>query len=190
MTKSVCVFCGSAPGVHEEHMKVASALGTLLAERGIQLVYGGARVGLMGAVADAALARGGRVVGVMPRGLERYEVAHRGLTELIWTEDLHERKRCMAERSDAFVVLPGGYGTLEEMLEIISWKQMRMIDKPVVLVDTQGFYQPFVALVAEMTRQGFAHARADTLFTVTSRLEDVLHALGVATPPPPEGDEV
>jgi len=169
-------------------MKVASSLGSLLAERGVQLVYGGARVGLMGAVADAALARGGRVVGVMPRGLERYEVAHRGLTELIWTEDLHERKRRMAERADAFVVLPGGYGTLEEALEIISWKQMRMIDKPIVLLDTQGFYQPFVALVAEMSRQGFAHARADSLFTVTSRLEDALAALGVPADPLPEGN--
>jgi uncharacterized protein (TIGR00730 family) len=179
MTKSVCVFCGSAPGVHEAHLSTASALGALLADRQLQLVYGGARVGMMGAVADAALARGGRVVGVMPRGLERYEVAHRGLSELVWTEDLHERKRQMAERADAFVVLPGGFGTLEEALEVISWKQMRMMDKPIVLLDIRGFFQPLVALAEAVAREGFAHARVDTLFTVTSRLEEVLPALGL-----------
>jgi uncharacterized protein (TIGR00730 family) len=181
MTQSVCVFCGSAAGARPEYMAQAAALGTLLGTHGVQLVYGGARVGLMGAVADAALARGGRVVGVMPRGLERFEVAHKGLTELVWTEDLHERKRTMAERSEAFVVLPGGFGTLEEALEIISWKQMRMIDKPIVLLDVEGFFQPFVALSEGVVREGFAHARPEGLFTVTARLEDVLPALGVQT---------
>jgi hypothetical protein len=179
MTKSVCVFCGSSPGVYEEHMNAASALGAALAERGIQLVYGGARAGLMGAVADAALARGGRVVGVMPRELERYEVAHRGLSELIWTADLHERKRRMAELADAFIVLPGGFGTLEEALEVISWKQMRMFDKPIVLLDTRGFFQPLVALADSVVRHGFAYARAEALFTVVSQVEELLPALGV-----------
>lgn len=183
MTKSVCVFCGSAAGVHEEHMRAASTLGATLADRGVQLVYGGARAGLMGAVADAALARGGRVVGVMPRELERYEVAHRGLSELIWTADLHERKRRMAELADAFVVLPGGFGTLEEALEVISWKQMRIFDKPIVLLDTQGFFQPFVALAESVVRQGFAYARADALFTVVSRPEGVPSALGLEPAP-------
>ena len=183
MTTSICVFCGSAPGNDEEHLRAASALGALLAERGLQLVYGGARVGLMGAVADAALARGGRVVGVMPRGLERYEVAHPGLSELIWTADLHERKRLMAERADAFVVLPGGFGTLEEALEVISWKQMRMFDKPIVLLDTQGFFQPFVALANAVVSQGFAYARADALFTVVSQPDEVLSALGLPAAP-------
>jgi hypothetical protein len=137
----------------------------------------------MGAVADAALARGGRVVGVMPRELERYEVAHRGLSELIWTADLHERKRRMAELADAFVVLPGGFGTLEEALEVISWKQMRLFDKPIVLLDTQGFFQPFVALAESVVRQGFAYARADALFTVVSQPEEVLSTLGLASAP-------
>jgi hypothetical protein len=178
MTTSICVFCGSAPGNDEEHLRAASSLGALLAERGIQLVYGGARAGLMGAVADAALARGGRVVGVMPRELERYEVAHPGLSELIWTADLHERKRMMAERADAFVVLPGGFGTLEEALEVISWKQMRLFDKPIVLVDTRGFFQPLVALADMVVRQGFAYARADALFTVVSRVEELFPTLG------------
>jgi hypothetical protein len=178
MIQSVCVFCGSAQGVFEEHMSAASSLGTALADRGIQLVYGGARVGLMGAVADAALARGGRVVGIMPRELERYEVAHQGLSELIWTADLHERKRQMAERAEAFIILPGGYGTLEEALEVISWKQMRMHDKPIVLLDTRGFFQPFVALAESVVRHGFAYARADALFTVVSRAEELLPALG------------
>jgi uncharacterized protein (TIGR00730 family) len=133
----------------------------------------------MGALADAALARGGRVVGVLPRDLERYEVAHRGLSELIWAADLHERKRQMAERADAFVILPGGFGTLEEALEVISWKQMRIFDKPIVLLNTQGFFQPLVALADSVVRHGFAYARADALFTVVSRPEEVLPALGL-----------
>jgi hypothetical protein len=160
-------------------MKAASSLGATLADRGIQLVYGGAKAGLMGAVADAALARGGRVVGVMPRELQRYEVEHRGLSELIWTADLHERKRRMAELADAFVVLPGGFGTLEEALEVISWKQLRLFDKPIVLLDTQGFFQPFVALANTVVSQGFAYARADALFTVVSQPDEVLSALGL-----------
>ncbi|MFY0576224.1 TIGR00730 family Rossman fold protein [Cystobacter fuscus] len=164
--------------MHEAHLSTASALGTLLADRQLQLVYGGARVGMMGAVADAALARGAGRRGDAP-GLERYEVAHRGLSELVWTEDLHERKRQMAERSDGFVVLPGGFGTLEEALEVISWKQMRMMDKPIVLLDVRGFFQPLVALAEAVAREGFAHARVETLFTVTSRLEEVLPALGL-----------
>jgi uncharacterized protein (TIGR00730 family) len=188
MIQSVCVFCGSAPGVHEEHMGAASSLGALLADRGIQLVYGGARVGLMGAVADGALARGGRVVGVMPRGLERYEVAHRGLTELVWTEDLHERKRRMAERSDAFVILPGGYGTLEEALEVISWKQMRMHEKPIVLLDTRGFFQPLAALAESVVQHGFAYAPAHALFTLVSRTEEILPALGLDSAPRAVGE--
>jgi uncharacterized protein (TIGR00730 family) len=183
MMKSFSIFCGSAPGVHEEHMRAASFLGAALADRGIQLVYGGARAGLMGAVADAALARGGRVVGVMPRELERYEVAHPGLSELIWTADLHERKRRMAEFADAFIVLPGGFGTLEEALEVISWKQLRIFDKPIVLLDTQGFFQPFIALVESVVRQGFAYARADALFTLVARPEEILPALGLDLAP-------
>lgn len=179
MMKSICVFCGSAPGVYEEHMSAASLLGATLAERGLQLVYGGAKVGLMGAVADASLAKGGRVVGVMPRGLEKFEIAHQGLSELVWTADLHERKRQMAERSDGFIVLPGGFGTLEEALEVISWKQMRMFDKPIVLLNTRDFFQPLVTLAESVVRHGFAYARAEALFTVVPRVEDILPALGV-----------
>jgi hypothetical protein len=183
MTNSICVFCGSAPGVYDEHLAAASSLGRLLAEQGLQLVYGGAKAGLMGAVADAALAGGGRVVGVMPRELERYEVAHRGLTELVWTADLHERKQRMAERADAFVVLPGGFGTLEEALEVISWKQMRIFDKPIVLIDTKGFFQPLVALAEAVVRHGFAYKRPDALFTVIPGVEELLPALGRGSPP-------
>ena len=172
--RSVCVFCGSAIGANEAYMRTAASLGATLAEHGIQVVYGGARVGLMGAVADGALSRGGRVVGVMPRMMERYEIAHDGLGEMVWTDDLHDRKREMAARADAFVVLPGGFGTLEEALEVISWKQMRLFDKPIVLVDTLGFFQPLVALAAAVVREGFAYARADALFTVVSRVEELV----------------
>jgi uncharacterized protein (TIGR00730 family) len=179
MTKSVCVFCGSASGVNEEHLSTAAALGSLLARQDIQVIYGGARVGMMGAVANAALTQGGRVIGVMPRGLERYEVAHRGLSELVWAADLHERKKQMAERSEAFIVLPGGFGTLEEALEVISWKQLHFMDKPIVLLDIRGFFQPLVSMAEMVSREGFAHASLDSLFTVVSRLEDVLPALGL-----------
>lgn len=177
--RSVCVFCGSATGADEAYIGTASLLGATLAEQGVQVVYGGARLGLMGAVADAALARGGRVVGVMPRMMERYEIAHDGLSELVWTEDLHDRKREMAARADAFVVLPGGFGTLEEALDVISWKQMRMFDKPIVLVDTRGFFQPLVALAAAVVREGFAYTRADALFTVVSRVEEVVRSFAL-----------
>ena len=185
--RSVCVFCGSAPGADEAYLATASLLGATLAEHGVQVVYGGARLGLMGAVADAALAGGGRVVGVMPRMMERFEIAHPGLSELVWTEGLHDRKREMAARSDAFVVLPGGFGTLEEALEVISWKQMRLFDKPIVLVDTLGFFQPLVALAAAVVREGFAYARADALFTVVPRVEEIVAALA---PGPAAGDRL
>lgn len=166
-------------------MNTAALLGAKLAEAGLALVYGGARVGLMGAVADGALAREGRVVGVMPRELEGFEVAHQGLSELIWAADLYDRKRQMAARADAFVVLPGGFGTLEEAFEVISWKQMRMFDKPVVLVDACGFFQPLVALASAIVREGFAYTRSEALFTVVSRVEEVVPLLSEI---PSEGD--
>jgi uncharacterized protein (TIGR00730 family) len=177
MTKFVCVYCGSADGARPAHASAATALGDQLAAHGFGLVYGGARVGLMGRLADAALARGGMVVGVMPRQLARYEVEHVGLSELVWTEDLHERKRVMAERADAFVVLPGGFGTLDETLETIHMKQLSAHDKAIVLVDTEGFFASLRGLFAAVADHGFGYASARDLCRIVGDVDDVVPML-------------
>jgi hypothetical protein len=151
----VCVFTGSHPGADPCYLETAAGLGRALARRGITLVYGGAHVGLMGAVADAALAGGGRVVGVMPQTLVDREVAHRGLTELIVTTDMHARKARMAELADAFLALPGGYGTLEELFEVVTWSQLGLHRKPIGLLDSGGFWQGMLAFLAHTRTQGF-----------------------------------
>ncbi len=138
--RSVCVFCGSQGGARPEYIAAARELGRWLAQQGLALVYGGGHVGMMGAVADAALAQGGRVIGVIPEHLMRPEVAHQQLTELRVVDSMHTRKRTMAELSDAFVVLPGGYGTFEEMFEMLTWLQLRLQDKPVGILNVEGYY--------------------------------------------------
>ncbi len=138
--RTVAVFCASADGSHVAYREAAVELGTALAARGIGVVYGGAKVGLMRAVADAALAAGGRVVGVIPTVLVDLEVAHDGLTELHVTDTMHTRKALMGERSDAFIVLPGGFGTFEELFEVLAWQTLKMHAKPVVLLNVNGFY--------------------------------------------------
>lgn len=152
---SVCVFCGSNPGNDPRYLEVARELGTEIARRGERLVYGGASVGLMGAVADAALSSGGEVLGVIPESLVSAEVAHHGLTELRVTRSMHERKQAMAESSDGFVALPGGYGTFEELFEIITWRQLDFHDKPIGVLDVGGFYAPLVDLVDGAVQAGF-----------------------------------
>jgi uncharacterized protein (TIGR00730 family) len=142
--RSVCVFCGSSPGNDTVAVKVAADLGMLLAARGLELVYGGGSTGLMGVLADACLAAGGRVTGVIPTALFTREVTHRGLTELHEVPSMHERKTLMYDRSDGFVVLPGGLGTLEELAEAATWSQLGLHAKPVVLLDPTGFWQPLV----------------------------------------------
>src|SRR6185503_522242 len=137
--RSVCVFCGSSSRIADAHRTAAAELGTLIAARGLRLVYGGGRIGLMGVLADAALAAGGEVVGVIPQFLVDLEVAHTGLTELRVVPTMHDRKRAMFELADAFVVLPGGLGTLDETIEIVTWKQLGLHDKPVVLVEVGSF---------------------------------------------------
>lgn len=152
---SVCVFCGSNPGNDPRYVEVARELGAEIARRGQRLVYGGASVGLMGAVADAALASGGEVLGVIPESLVSAEVAHHGLTELRVTRSMHERKQAMAESSDGFAALPGGYGTFEELFEIITWRQLDFHDKPIGVLDVGGFYAPLVDLVDGAVQAGF-----------------------------------
>lgn len=153
--RSLCVYCGSSPGVSDRYAAAATDLGRLLAGDGVRLVYGGSAVGLMGLVADAAIAAGGEVVGVIPKGLFRREVAHRGLSELVEVATMHERKHAMFERADAFVALPGGLGTLEELIEVASWAQLGIHAKPVATLDVDGFWAPLHALLRHAAEAGF-----------------------------------
>jgi uncharacterized protein (TIGR00730 family) len=152
---SICVFCGSRTGTREDYLLAAEAFGRELAMRNIALVYGGGRVGLMGAVADAALAGGGHVIGVIPEFLREREVAHESLSECIVVDDLFERKSLMIERSDAFVALPGGIGTLDEILEVIAWRQLRQLGQTIGLLNVAGFFDRWFELLEHLTEEGF-----------------------------------
>lgn len=182
---SVCVFCGSKTGDNPAWKKAAERLGRLLAENGIRLVYGGGRIGLMGVLADAVNAHGGKVTGVIPDFLMKLEVGNAQVDELIVVDSMHERKRRMFELADGFVVLPGGLGTLDETFEIVTWKQLRQHSKPIVVVNTAGYWTPFAALVDTIIEGGFAHPRVADLFTVVDDADDVIAALREA----PEVDE-
>ena len=154
----VCVYCGSSAGNDPRFAAVARAFGAALAHAGIGVVYGGGRVGLMGAVADAALEAGGEVIGIIPRFLEEREVAHLGV-DLRVVESMHERKQLMSELSDAFVALPGGFGTFEEFFEIVTWVQLALIDARCMLVNVDGYFNPLLALIDGATGKGFISAR-------------------------------
>jgi len=164
--KAVCVFCGSQPGRRAEYVAAAREMARLLAQSGIELVYGGGHVGLMGALADAGLASGGRVVGVIPEHLMRPEVAHQGLTELIVVDSMHTRKQTMARRSDAFVVLPGGFGTLEEMFEMVTWLQLRLQDKPVALLNVAGYFDSLLQFLEHAASEGLIRREHQGLLLV------------------------
>ncbi len=154
--RRVCVFCGSRSGAREIYRTEAARFGGVLAARGIGVVYGGSQIGVMGAVANAALEAGGEVIGVIPHGLAAKEVAHHGLTELRIVETMHERKAMMADLSDAFVALPGGCGTFDELFEVITWAQIGLHAKPIGVLDVEGYFQPLRALVASVVKEGFA----------------------------------
>jgi len=166
--RSVCVFCGSQPGARPAYTAAARALGGWLAQQRIEVVFGGGHVGMMGALADAALAAGGRVIGVIPEHLMRPELAHRGLTELIVVDTMHTRKRTMAQRSDAFVVLPGGYGTFEEMFEMITWLQLRLQSKPVGLLNVEGFFDPLVGFLRHAVDERFIRDEHAALWSIAA----------------------
>src|SRR5262249_12741066 len=151
----VCVFCGASSGRTPAYAEAARAFGTALAERGLGLVYGGGRVGLMGAVADAALAAGGGAIGGIPQELVDPRLAHRGRAEMIVVKSLHERKAKMAELADAFAALPGGFGTLDELMEQLTWSQLGLHAKPVGLLDVEGYWRPLIALARHATEEGF-----------------------------------
>ncbi|HWP34589.1 MAG TPA: TIGR00730 family Rossman fold protein [Thermodesulfobacteriota bacterium] len=166
--RSVCVFCGSMPGASPVYGEAIEAFGTELARRGLRLVYGGGRVGLMGRLADAVLRGGGEVLGVIPAGLLEREIGHGGVTELRVVTTMHERKAVMFEQSDAFVVFPGGYGTLDETFEITTWKQLGLHAKPIVLVNVARAFDPLVALLDRLLADGFIRpAHRDLVHVVT-----------------------
>jgi hypothetical protein len=179
----VCVYCGSSAGSGPEFAESARALGQLLAGDGLTLVYGGAEVGLMGLVADAALAAGGRVVGVMPRNLVEREIAHPNLTELVEVGSMHERKQRMFDLADAFVALPGGLGTLEELTEIATWAQLGMHRKPIVTLDVSGYWAAFHSFLGDAVRHGFMKPENLDLIANVGAVADVLPALRAYAPP-------
>jgi uncharacterized protein (TIGR00730 family) len=180
---TVAVFCGSSPGNDPIYLETATAVGRRLAERGIGVVYGGGHVGLMGAVADAAMDAGGTVTGVIPRALQKREQGDEDITELILVETMHERKTIMAERSDAFLALPGGPGTLEEITEQWTWAQLGIHRKPCAFLNVAGYYDPLVAMVATMRDTGFTQARHTDLIRFGSDLDAIVDGFLAYQPP-------
>lgn len=180
---SVCVYCGSRVGSRQAYRDIAAALGQGLAARGMRLVYGGGRVGLMGVLADAAIAAGGDVVGVIPEHLFRVEVGHEQLSEMHVVANMHERKHKMFELSDAFVVLPGGIGTLDETFEIVTWKQLKLHDRPVLLLNKDDYWRPFVTLIDQIIDQDFAAPAIRDLYGVVDDLDGLFTALSEAPAP-------
>ena len=174
----VCVFCGARMGNSPAHVAAATALGRRIGERGLGLVYGGARVGLMGALADAALATGAPVLGVLPRSLSSVEVAHAGLTELVLVDGLHARKARMTAESDAFVALPGGFGTLDEFFEALTWAQLGLHTRPLGLLNVGGFWDPLVATIDRQVAEGFVTASDRARLSVEGNADALLDALG------------
>src|SRR5215468_10344335 len=184
--RSLCVFCGSSTPPDTRYRDTARSLGTLAACRGINLVYGGGRVGLMGEIADAALSAGGRVVGVIPTGLFSREIAHNGLTELHEVGSMHERKRLMYDLADGFVAMPGGLGTLEELAEVTTWSQLGLHAKPVVLLDVDAFWDPLIAQLDRMVAVGLLKPSNRALIQLAGTPEEALAALAKARPPSEE----
>jgi len=175
--ESVCIYCGSSAGARPGYADAARRLGREMAERRIRLVYGGGRIGLMGEAADAALAAGGQVIGVIPDHLQLQERGHRGVTELRVVGTMHERKNVMFELSDAFVILPGGYGTLDEAFEMLTWRQLRLHDKPVLFANIDGYWNRLQDLIDHFIREGFAQESSRRLFSFVDRIEDIVPSL-------------
>ncbi len=177
LIKSVCVYCGSSPGVDPSYKAAAVQFGTQLANEDIALVYGGGNVGLMGAVADAAMAAGGQVIGVIPQHLLDFEVGKRDVSELIVVQTMHERKAKMAELADAFVALPGGVGTLEEIIEVSVWAQLNLHVKPCALLNINGYYASLIQFLDHMVESRFLKPEQRAYLTTVNRVEDLLEVL-------------
>lgn len=181
--KRVCVYCGSSDSVPAGYLEAARAMGQALAARGLTVVYGGGRTGMMGALADAALAAGAQVIGVLPRIFHTPSLAHSGLTELYLVEDMHQRKARMAELADAFVALPGGFGTLEELFEILTWAQIGLHRRPVGVLNVQGYFDPLLGLIEHVRRNGFIYAEHRGLLLCEAEPERLLERMETYRPP-------
>ena len=181
--KSVCVYCGSSSNVRESHRDAARELGSALAQAGLRLVYGGGQVGLMGLIADAVLAAGGMVTGIIPKFFNRHEIGHNRCTELIVSDNMHDRKYQMAAIADAFVVLPGGFGTLDETFEILTWKQLGLHDKPIVIADIDGYWALLLALMANQFKENYVRPEHRELFRVARDVANILPILALEPEP-------
>lgn len=182
--KSICIYCGSSDKLHPDYLEAARQTGIAIARRGIQLVYGAGSTGLMGAVADGALHGGGEVIGIIPEYFNTPELAHRGLTRLEVVETIHQRKARLADLAGAFVALPGGYGTFEELFEILTWAQIGLHTKPIGLLNTRHYFDPLLALVEHARREGFIYAEHRALFTHAEQPGALLDALENHRHPP------
>jgi uncharacterized protein (TIGR00730 family) len=184
--RNICVYCGSSPGRNPAHVEAARRLGRLMAEAGIGLVYGGGGLGLMGEIATSVLARGGRVTGIIPEFLSEKEHMLREVTELIVVSDMHERKKLMFDRSDAFVAMPGGIGTLEELVEQLTWAQLGRHAKPIVLLNGEGFWKPFLGLLGHMKDEGFIRPEMGVRVLTADQPEQVIPTILAHAPPAAE----
>ncbi|AEB25668.1 TIGR00730 family Rossman fold protein [Bacillus sp. L381] len=181
--KTICVFAGSNPGVNEEYKRKAAELGEYMAEQGIGLVYGGSRVGLMGTVADALMAGGGKAVGVMPSGLFSGEIVHQNLTELIEVSGMHERKAKMSELADGYIAMPGGFGTYEELFEVLCWTQIGIHQKPIGLYNVNGYFEPLINMVKYSIKEGFSNESHLQLIHTSSRPDELIEQMNQYTYP-------
>lgn len=180
--KAIAVFCGSSSGANPSFAQEACRLGQQLAQRGITVVYGGAKVGLMGAVADGALDEGGKVIGVLPHFLQAKELAHPGLTELLLVDSMHERKQLMNERCEGVIALPGGFGTLEELFEMLTWGQLGLHQKPIGILNVAGYYDALIRLLDHMVAQGLLRLNNRQMLLVSSNIEDLLDQMSAYKP--------
>lgn len=176
---NICVYCGSRTGHAPDHIHVAKSFGKAIGERGWGLIFGGGHVGMMGAVADATLQIGGKATGIIPGFLTKMEVMHSGLTEAVIVETMHERKKAMIDRSSACVALPGGFGTLDELIELITWKLLKLHDKPIIIINSSGYWEPLVSLFEHIIENGFAGADDASLYSV---VPDVPEAISLLEP--------
>ena len=182
--KSIVVFCGSSSGNDPEFLLSAKQLGTTIAARKARLIYGGAKVGLMGCIADAVLAKGGEVIGILPRFLSIKEVAHEGLTQLLIVENMHERKTKMFELGDAFIAMPGGFGTLEELFEVVTWAQLGLHQKPIGVLNVNGFYDPLMAQLDHMVSKGLLKQSNRDLVMIDGTVYGLLAKMDAFLPAP------
>jgi uncharacterized protein (TIGR00730 family) len=183
MIKRVCIFCGSRKGRRLAYEEAAKRMGTVLAKRGIGVVYGGGSVGLMGVIADSVISEGGEIIGVIPKALVAREVVHTGLTDLHIVGSMHERKALMSRLSDAFIALPGGFGTLEEFCEVLTWAQLGLHKKPCGILNVEGFYDPLLLLFNRAVEEGFVSPEHRMLVLVETEPERLLELLETYTPP-------